>query len=215
MNNNSGEIMKKVLFAEDHSIVIRGMKIIFETEFSDYTLDIVSNTVDLMTSVRKNKYSLAIVDLQLEDGDTLHLITDIRSLYPDLNILVFSGNPEELYAQKLYSKGVKGYLNKQTNDSEIIYALRQLLEGKTYMSENFKKFLLVRKDPTFENPFDKLSQREMEVLNLMIQGKRPSEICKELNLQASTVATYKAKLFAKLRITNVLELKQLVNNYKL
>ncbi|HKO81352.1 MAG TPA: response regulator transcription factor [Chitinophagaceae bacterium] len=207
--------MKKVLFAEDHSIVIRGMKIIFETEFSDYSLDIVSNSSDLMNALKKNKYQLAIIDLQLEDGDTLHLITDIRSLYADLNILIFSGNPEELYAQKLYNKGVKGYLNKQTNDSEIIYALRQLLEGKTYMSENFKRFLLLRKDPSFENPFDKLSQREMEVLNLMIQGKRPSEICKELNLQASTVATYKTKLFTKLQINNVLELKQLVSNYKL
>ena len=191
------------------------MKIIFETEFSDYSLDIVSNSSDLMNALKKNKYQLAIIDLQLEDGDTLHLITDIRSLYADLNILIFSGNPEELYAQKLYNKGVKGYLNKQTNDSEIIYALRQLLEGKTYMSENFKRFLLLRKDPSFDNPFDKLSQREMEVLNLMIQGKRPSEICKELNLQASTVATYKTKLFAKLQINNVLELKQLVSNYKL
>ncbi len=207
--------MKKVLFAEDHSIVIRGMKILFETEFSGYELHIVSNTVDMMNTLKKNTYHLAIIDLQLEDGDTLHLITDIISIYPDLNILVFSGNPEELYAQKLYNKGIKGYLNKQTTDTEIIYALHQLLEGKTYMSENFKKFLLVRKNPAFENPFDKLSQREMEVLNLMIQGKRPSEICRELNLQASTVATYKAKLFGKLRVTNVLELKQLVSNYKM
>jgi two-component system, NarL family, invasion response regulator UvrY len=168
-----------------------------------------------MNLLKKNSYHLAIMDLQLEDGDTLHLITDIRNLYPDLNILVLSGKPEELYAQKLYSSGIKGYLNKQTNDAEIIYALHQLLEGKTYMSENFKKYLLVRRDPAFENPFDKLSQREIEVLNLMIEGKRPSEICRELNLQPSTVATYKAKLFAKLQITNVLELKQLVSNYKL
>jgi two-component system, NarL family, invasion response regulator UvrY len=207
--------MKKVLFAEDHSIVIRGMKIIFETEFPDYSLDIISNSSDMMNLLKKNSYHLAIMDLQLEDGDTLHLITDIRNLYPDLNILVLSGKPEELYAQKLYSSGIKGYLNKQTNDAEIIYALHQLLEGKTYMSENFKKYLLVRRDPAFENPFDKLSQREIEVLNLMIEGKRPSEICRELNLQPSTVATYKAKLFAKLQITNVLELKQLVSNYKL
>jgi DNA-binding NarL/FixJ family response regulator len=207
--------IKKVLFAEDHSIVIRGMKIIFETEFPEHSLDIVSSTSELMNSLKKNKYQLAVIDLQLEDGDTLHLITDIRNLYVDLPVLIFSANPEELYAQKLYNKGIKGYLNKQTNDAEIIYALRQLFEGKTYMSENFKRCLLLRKDPAFENPFDRLSQREMEVLNLMVQGKRPSEICKELNLQASTVATYKTKLFTKLQISNVLELKQMVNNYKL
>jgi DNA-binding NarL/FixJ family response regulator len=206
--------MKKVLFAEDHSIVIRGMKILFETEFNNYSLDIVNNTSDLMNYLKKNVYHLAIVDLQLEDADTLHLITDIRNLYPDLHVLIFSGNPEELYAQKLYNQGVKGYLSKQATDTEIIYALHQLLEGKTYMSENFKKFLLRSRDPAHESPFAKLSQREMEVLNLMIQGKRSSEICRELNLQASTVATYKAKLFSKLAVNNVLELKQLVSNYK-
>ncbi len=205
--------MKKVLFAEDHSIVIKGMTIIFETEFVDYDLNIVSNSSDLMNALKKDKYQLAIIDLQLEDGDTLHLVTDILRLYPDLNILIFSGNPEELYAQKLYNKGVKGYLNKQTKDSEIIFALRQILDGKTYVSENFKRFLL-RKDEGVKNPFDKLSPREMEVLNLMLQGKRSLEICRELNLQKSTVATYKTKLFTKLQINNVLELKQLVNNYK-
>src|SRR5689334_14485941 len=130
--------MKKVLFAEDHSIVIRGMKILFETEFNTYGLDIVNNTSDLMNYLNKNVYNVAIVDLQLEDADTLHLITDIRNLYPDLNILIFSGNPEELYAQKLYNQGVKGYLSKQATDAEIIYALHQLFEGKTYMSETFK-----------------------------------------------------------------------------
>lgn len=205
--------MKKVLLAEDHSIVIKGMTIIFETEFVDYDLNVVSNSSDLMNALKKEKFQLAIIDLQLEDGDTLHLVTDILRLYPELNILIFSGNPEELYAQKLYNKGVKGYLNKQTKDSEIIFALRQILDGKTYVSENFKRFLL-RKDEGAKNPFDKLSAREMEVLNLMLQGKRSLEICRELNLQKSTVATYKAKLFTKLQINNVLELKQLVNNYK-
>lgn len=205
--------MKKVLFAEDHSIVIRGMKILFEREFNGYKLDVVHNSTDLMNSLKTNEYELAIIDLHLEDGDTLHLITAILNLYPELNVLVFSGNPEELYAQKLYNEGVKGYLSKQTNDEEIVFALKQLLEGKRYMSENFKKFLLTKNTST-ASPFDKLTQREMEVLNLMVQGKRPFQICQELNLQASTVATYKVKLFAKLQVSNILELSQLMNNYK-
>lgn len=206
--------MKKVLFAEDHSIVIRGMKVIFETEFNGFELNVVHNSIDLMNFLKMNEYELAIIDLHLEDGDTLHLLTTILNLYPDLNILVFSGNPEELYAQKLYNEGVKGYLSKQTTDDEIVFALKQLLEGKRYMSENFKKFLLTKNNST-ASPFDKLTQREMEVLNLMAQGKRPFQICQELNLQASTVATYKVKLFAKLQVSNILELNQLMNNYKM
>lgn len=207
--------MKKVLFAEDHSIVIRGMKMIFEREFKNYELEIVHNTTDLMNQLKNNEYELAIIDLHLEDGDTLHLITTILNLYSGLNVLIFSGNPEELYAQKLYKEGVKGYLSKQTSDDEIIFALKQLLEGKRYMSEGFKKFLLTKSDPNNTNPFERLSQREMEVLNLMVKGKRPGEICQELNLQPSTVATYKLKLYAKLNVKNILEITQLMRNYKL
>lgn len=207
--------MKKVLFAEDHSIVVRGMKMLFEREFPDYTLEVVHNTTDLMNYLKNNQYELAIIDLHLEDGDTLHLITTILNLYRNLNVLIFSGNPEELFAQKLYNEGVKGYLSKQTNDDEIVFALKQLLEGKRYMSENFKKFLLTKNDAGSNNPFEKLTQREMEVLNLLVKGKRPIEICRELNLQPSTVATYKLKLFDKLNVKNVLELSQLASNYKM
>jgi DNA-binding NarL/FixJ family response regulator len=205
--------MKKVLFAEDHSIVIRGMKILFEREFSQYQLDVVHNSIDMMNALKTNSYELAIIDLHLDDGDSLHLISTLLKLYPTLNVLVFSGNPEQIYAQKLYAEGVKGYLSKQTADEEIVFALKQLLDGKRYMSENFKKMLLAKKDAP-ENPIDKLTQREMEVLNLMVQGKRSSDICKELNLQASTVATYKVKLFSKLQVTNIIELSKLLESYK-
>lgn len=207
--------MKKVLLAEDHSIVIKGMKMTFETEFPGYQLEIVKTSSDMMKVLKNDGHQMAIIDLHLEDGDTLHLIADLARLYPKLNILVFSGNPEELYAQKLYSIGVKGYLNKQSSDAEVIDALRQILAGKTYLSESFKNIITSRKYGSgVENPFDKLSHRETEVLNLLINGKRPSEICQELNLQASTVATYKMKIFNKLNVKNVIELTQLTSNFR-
>jgi DNA-binding NarL/FixJ family response regulator len=207
--------MSKVLFAEDHSIVIRGMKVLFETSFSAFELDVVVNISDMMSRLHKHNYVMAIIDLQLEDADTLHLIPDIRNLYPDLNIVIFSGNPEEPYAYKLYQQGVKGYVTKHSTDAEIIDAFNQVLAGKIYMSENFKHYLLKSQRSASDSPFTKLSQRELEVLKLMVQGKRSSEICRELNLQASTVATYKGKIFTKLSIGNVLELKKLVNHYRL
>jgi two-component system invasion response regulator UvrY len=207
--------MKKVLLAEDHSIVIKGLKITFQTEFSAYNLEIVRSSADMMKILRNEGYELAIIDLHLEDGDTLHLIADLVRIYPGLKILVFSGNPEELYAQKLYNTGVRGYLSKQSSDEEVIDAIRQILNGKTYLSENFKDIITNRRyASTVENPFDKLSQRETEVLNLLITGKKPSEICQELNLQASTVATYKMKIFTKLKVKNVIELTQLTSNFR-
>jgi two-component system invasion response regulator UvrY len=207
--------MKKILLAEDHSIVIKGITILFEAEFRDCTLDVVKNTGSLMNALKNNKYELIIVDLQLEDGDTLHLVTDILSLYPDLNILIFSGNAEEIYAQKLYKDGVKGYLSKQSDDRLVMEAIRTTMQGNIYISEKFKNALLTEhRNPSQVNMLEKLTSREMDVANLMQQGKRPSEICRELNLQSSTVATYKMKIYTKLNITNVIELKQLFLNIR-
>jgi DNA-binding NarL/FixJ family response regulator len=208
--------MEKVLLAEDHSIVIRGMKMIFETEFVSYQLDVTKSIAGLMRMLQANRYQLAIIDLQLEDGDTMHLITDIRRIYPELRILIFSANPEELYAQRLYRAGAKGYLHKQTEDKEIIVALRMILEGKTYVSEHYKNYLLSKDSKVrFDNPFEQLTLRELEVAHLLIKGKRSIDICKDLNIQPSTAATYKMKIFSKLKINNTLELKELADAYRI
>lgn len=208
--------MKKVLLAEDHSIVIRGMKLIFETEFAGYQLEVAKTITSMMNMLKIHRYRLAIIDLQLEDGDTTNMIADILKAYPDLNILIFSANPEELYAQRLYKEGIKGYLNKQTEDREVVIALQLIIEGKTYVSEHFKDYLLSRShNDRYDNPFDRLTSREMEVVNLLVQGKRSFEICRDLDIQPSTTATYKMKIFNKLNVNNTLELKELYDTFKI
>ena len=203
-----------VLLAEDHSIVIRGIKILFETEFTNYNLEIVSTGCGLMNLLKTKTYQLAIIDLQLLDGDTLHVIKDISALYPKLNMLIFTANAEEIYAQRLYQEGIKGYINKQETEHEILTAIRTTLEGKFYISESYKHLLLT-KDQNYnvQNPFSKLSMRELEIVKLLLQGKRSQEICNELNLQPSTISTFKQKIFTKLNISNVLELNLLSNNF--
>jgi two-component system, NarL family, invasion response regulator UvrY len=206
--------MQKVLLAEDHGIVIKAVQIIFETEFRDYTLETVKNTGDLLKALQYNEYSLVIIDLELEDGNTVLLVKDILRQYPGLNILIFSGNPEELYARKLYADGIKGYLPKQTSEKGVIAAIRSTIKGELYMSDKMTAAMVA--EPNLSpggSPFEKLSSQEMQVALLMQQGKRPSEICRELGLQSSTVATYKMKIFSKLNISNVIELKKLFANY--
>ena len=184
--------MKKVLIVEDHSIVIKGLKIIFEKEFTGYIPEIVSSMAEMMKALKNNDYSLVVLDMQLEDGVSLNIIPDVIKLYPSLAILIFTGYPEEVYAQRLFSYGVKGYLNKNSEEREIIYALHTILAGKTYFSENYKNILLGKNENGYStgNPFDLLSQRELETALLLLQGKRSSEICSELNIQPSTVTKW-------------------------
>ena len=207
--------MKKILIVEDHSIVIKGLKIIFEKEFVGYSPDIVSSMAEMMKAFKNNDYCLTILDMQLEDGVSLNIIPDVIKLYPSLAILIFTGYPEEVYAQRLFSYGVKGYLNKNSEEREIIYALHTILAGKTYFSENYKNILMGKNETghSTDNPFDLLSQRELETALLLLQGKRSSEICSELNIQPSTVTTYKIKIFTKLGVNNVVDLERLANVY--
>lgn len=206
---------KRVLLAEDHAIVIKGIKIIFETEFRDYKLDVVKSADGLMRNLKANDYDMAIIDLQLEDGDTFRLIGDIVKIYPRLIILIFTANPEELYAHRLYKAGVKGYLNKTSDDYEIIKAIRHTLAGNVYMSENLKSYIVGNPEKrTKLNPLEKLTNRELEVANLLKLGKKPSEICNELSMHASTMTTFKMKIFAKLNVTNIIDLNKIFENYE-
>ncbi|MBL7732446.1 MAG: response regulator transcription factor [Chitinophagaceae bacterium] len=205
--------MNKVLLAEDHAIVIKGIKIIFEAEFRGYSLDIAKNSTELMRYLQKNTYAMAIIDLQLEDGDIFHLLPDIVSLHPSLDMLVFTANPEEVYAKRLFKIGVKGFLSKNAADEEITKAIRNILSGNVYLSESFKAILL--NDFSVKNKSNllhKLSARELEVANLLKKGLKTTDICKELNMQSSTIATHKNRIFAKLNISNIIELNELFDN---
>lgn len=205
---------KRVLLAEDHAIVISGIKIIFDLEFREYTLDVVRDGASLLSSLKTHAYDLAIIDLNLNDGDSFHIIKDILGIYEKLNILVFTANPESIYAHRLYIEGVKGFLNKQASETEIINAIRLVLNGKFYISESYKQFLLLNDiNNQTKNPFSSLSQRELEIIKLMLEGKRTQEICNELNLQPSTVSTFKAKIFTKLNVSNIIELNELSKKF--
>lgn len=205
--------MKNVLIVEDHSIVIKGLKIIFEKEFTGYEPHVVSSIAEMMSALQKNEYALATVDIQLEDGLSFNIIPDVMKLYPSLPVLIFTGFAEELYAQRLFNCGVKGFLNKNSEEREIIYALQTILAGKTYFSENYKSILLGKNAGSTTNPFSILSQRELETALLLLQGKRSSEICSALNIQPSTVTTYKIKIFTKLGINNIIDLEKLATLY--
>lgn len=210
----SFQMEKKVLLAEDHAIVVKGLRMIFETGFKDYKLHTTRNSKELMRLLKNNSYALVIIDLQLEDGDMNHLIGDIFRIYPHLNILIFSANPEEVYAGGLFRAGAKGYLNKSADDEEIIKAIRLLLHGKLYMSENFKISLITKmRVNNKRDSIESLTTRQMEVAHLLKQGIKPSEIGRQLNLQPSTVATFKMKIFSKLKVSNIIELKDVFENF--
>jgi two-component system invasion response regulator UvrY len=146
----------------------------------------------------------------------LGLMEYIHIVLPDTKVLMFSMSAENIYAKRFLKAGAMGFISKDAPLDEITKAIQQVLHNKKYFSPALTdKFVNESLEDNPSNPFDKLSRREFEIASLLLSGETLSEISHSLNLQISTVGTHKARMFEKLQVTNLLELKELATTYNL
>lgn len=164
--------------------------------------------------LKKHSYNLVIMDVNIPGTDVINLIAYFFTLYPNLNILVFTMNQEEWYGKRFLQLGVKGFVNKSSEQSEIQKAISTTLKGHRYISSSLAQLLsLEALDKKKDNPFDSLSNREFEVVHRLIKGDSITVIADALNLHASTIGTHKAHIFEKLGIQNIIQLAELAKLY--
>jgi len=206
-----------ILIVDDHDVIRQILGLIIKAEFPKAVCSKVENAESCIALLKKEKFDLLILDMNLPDMEGISLTEWIRDSYPEQMILIFSMNPTEIFAKKLYQMGVMGYLNKQAATSEISKALRIILtEKKQYMNEEFKFILaqdFLNKKPS--NPIERLSKRELSIAQLLAQGKTNEEIVSKLNIEASTIRTYKARIFQKLDVKNLHEFLAKASLYRL
>ena len=169
-----------------------------------------------MQLLSEHKYGLVILDIQMPNTDTLALMEAIKQLYPDTKVLVYSMSSENIYAKRFMKSGAMGFLSKDSPLKEITRAIDAVLDNRHYMSESIAEILV---DDSYakkaSNPFDDLSKREFEIAKLLLSGQTLTQVSQTLNIQTSTVGTHKHRLFEKLAVTNLLELKELATTYNL
>lgn len=206
--------MKHILLVENHSIVRLATLFIIRDVLPTVTAWEAENFPDALQIVSARKLDLILLDINIPDGEGFQMIAKIRRLQPDVAILVFSAIDEEIYALHYLKAGANGFLSKNSSTQEIRAAIVAILVHGRYMSEVVRHALL-RAQATPENrqsnPLASLSQRELEVMDLMLQGKWTKEIATFLNITGSSVSTYKARIFEKLGVTTVIELYQRVS----
>ena len=206
-----------ILIVDDHDVIRQSLSLIIKTEFPKADCTKVENANSCIEILKKEQFDLLILDMNLPDMDGITLTEWIRDHYPQQMILIFSMNPTGIFARKLYQMGVMGYLNKQADMSEITKALRTILtEKKQYMNEEFKNMLaqdFLQKNPA--NPIEKLSKRELSIAQLLAQGKTNDEIATQLNIESSTIRTYKTRIFQKLDVSTLHEFLAKANLYKI
>ena len=202
------------MLIDDHEIVRSGIKTLLSDIYKESLIDEANNGASALQNISSNSYDLAMLDIKMPNTDTLALMETIRTQFPDLKVLVFSMSPENLYAQRYLKAGARGFLSKDSSMDEIHRAIEQILSGKKYISDNLVEVLAstVGKSPD-ENKFNLLSPREFEIATLLLAGQTISQISKDLQLGVSTVGTHKARIFEKLNVTNLLELKEMADHY--
>lgn len=206
---------QKVLIVDDHVIIRRGLKFILESNFGIKEFHETESCKGFKDLMAQTPITHVILDMQLNDGNVMEILSEMINLYPNVNILVYTMSPEEIFGARIINMGVAGFLNKQTNEKEVITALNQFFTGNRYYSQLVKDQL--DNKPGHESnpdPFNELSERELTVLSYLLLGEGIKEISGRLNIKSSTVATFKARIFNKIGVSNVIDLKNFAEMYK-
>ena len=208
--------MKKFLLVDDHSIVRSGVKLIIRSKYINAECDEAVDGDTAFEKVKSADYDLIVLDIHMPNTDPLGLIENIVRTKPQAKILIFTMGAEEIFAKRYLKLGVKGFLSKESDDEEISRAIDLVINNRKYISESLMTRMTDESlSNKSENPFNDLSNRELEIVLLLISGKSISEITEVLNIQNSTVGTHKSRILEKLKVGNVIELRELARIYHL
>jgi two-component system invasion response regulator UvrY len=207
----------RVLIADDHTIVRSGIKLIIQDLLPSAVFDEAANGDQVISFVKKNDYEMIVLDINMPDTDSITLVTNLFAYREQCKILIYSMNSEDLYAKRFIKLGVLGYLNKESSSEEIRKAIACVLRGEHYISKKLKKELSedTQSKKGGDNPFEKLSDREIQTVKYLLNGYSLREIRKILNVHSSTVGTYKTRIFEKLKIKSVRDLGEMARMYQL
>ena len=203
--------MPSILLVDDHAVVRKGLESLIRNFIPHSNIEEAYNGESAIQKIKLADYGLVVMDVNMPDTDSMGTLQTILAMKPGIKILIFSMNAEEVYAKRYLKMGARGYIRKDAPNDEIEKAITTVLDDKNYISPSLTQKLLsdFHSEKETENPFDKLSSREFEIVQHMAQGESVAEISKKLNLHTSTVGTHKARIFEKLHLHNVIEVTNL------
>ncbi|WP_353718111.1 response regulator transcription factor [Dyadobacter sp. 676] len=209
--------MKHILLVEDHAVVRLATLFIIRDILSAVTPWEAANFPDALQIVSSQQLDLVILDIDIPEGEGFQMVGKIRKFQPHVPVIMFSGMDEDVYALHYLKAGANAFVSKSSSTEEIRAAIVAVLDSGRYMSASVRETLL-RGHHGYEtrqnNPLTTLSQRELEVLDLLLRGRWTKEIATFLNITDSSVSTYKTRIFEKLGVTTVIELYQRVTTLR-
>jgi DNA-binding NarL/FixJ family response regulator len=197
----------RILIADDHAVVRRGLKQILADHFRKADFGEAANVRDALVLIRRERWDAVVLDITMPGRSGLEALKEIREARPRLPVLVLSMHPEDQFAVRVLRSGAAGYMTKESAPEELVGAIEKVLAGGRYVSaalaEKMASYLAV---DTPNLPHENLSDREFVVLRMIASGKTVSHIAAELSLSVKTVSTYRVRILEKMNMTTNAEL---------
>lgn len=191
----------KILIADDHAIIRRGLKQILLEEYPSAHIEECNDAEAVIKHTLNAKWDIIICDLSMPGRSGLDVVEHIKHNFPGLPVLILSIHPEEQYAIRALRAGAAGYLSKDTATDELVKAVSKVLQGRKYISASIAEKIAAGLGHNENRPLhETLSDRELHVLKLIAEGKPVSEIAEQLSLGITTVSTYRSRILMKLNL---------------
>ena len=194
--------MIRVLIADDHKIVRDGLRRILAANPDVEVAAEASDGDQALALVRANEYDVALLDISMPGLSGIDLIKRLKIERPKLRLLVLSMHGEDQYAARVLKAGASGYLNKDSASEMLLGALRKVAAGGVHIGDAAAASLVAADRPAHET----LSNREFEVLRLLVAGSSPTDIAEQLHLSVKTVSTHKTRMLEKLKLRTTADL---------
>ncbi len=199
--------MIKILVADDHAIVRKGLVQLLTEEFPQAEVREVSNSNDALEAAREKAWDVILLDISMPGRNGIETLKQIRTEGISTPILMLSMHSEDQYAIRALKAGASGFLNKESATDELIKAVHRVLAGRKYISASLAEKLAEGAGSTTDKAaHEQLSDREMQVLQMIAEGKTVSEIAEKISLSVNTISTYRTRILEKLALNNNAEL---------
>jgi DNA-binding NarL/FixJ family response regulator len=208
--------MIRILIADDHAIVRKGLAQLIRDEFPSAEIAEVGDAEELISKVSDKDWDIVVCDLSMPGRSGLDALRQIKQMYPSLPVLIMSMHDEDQYALRVLKAGASAYLGKDNIHEDIIRAIRTVLLGKKFITPSVaEKLAQALEGDSNQLPHEKLSDREFDVFKLLAGGKAVSDIADQLSLSVTTVSTYRARILEKMNLKSNADLTRYALNNNL
>ena len=191
--------MKKILIADNHPAMRRGVKLILSNEFSEVEFGEASTSEEVFVKVKEKNWDIIILDMEMPGRCGLEVCRQLKEEQTKIPVLLFSQHPESQTGIRAFRAGACGYLSKEAADVELQKAVVQILSGRKYITSSLAELLAMQlENPESKSPHELLSDREYQTFILIAKGKTISQIAQELSLSVPTISTFRQRILGKM-----------------